>query len=717
MDQESPRYPIISLTHIRVCARAALPLALGFSLLVGSPAFGDEPLPPQIRDQMTKLGKDIADYEHQRDTLKKEIETNTDAKTGRPLTPREIRDKRKELETVEQKLKSAEENKNFLAEEARQVAEDAYKERKLQYTLPEIIRQLRANGDPVSRQAAEAYEAQLRRWNQKYGPIASVPPVAAPGAAALALDDNDCRKHVRLPHLVQSSGGQGPALAPAPGGQRMPERLKDERRAQPQPPAPAQSPSPPSTTRATPGGSTPSGPQGDEPLPKEAVNQIRELARDTADYELRRSRLLKEVTSGKDDETGRSLTPEEIAEKRKELDTVNQKIDAILEIFLFMNERAQILYMDAQADRRDEIRILEKLKDERKAQPQPPAPATEPIEEPIEDILKEVEEGEGGPRIPGIAQGPPGTSPPSTTSATPGGSMPSGPQPVNLVVTGQVTYVTKGRTKETSTATIKEPTRTRVAANFQRPNENAETFCRGALPPPWTLLDASLPSVVDTQPDGTYTAEVLIPQEDMDDILTEIKNNEERSIPRVRLDAALTDESGRTFFGNWDLKERELRKFAEEMKERERRRLAEETRVRELTFGGRGGESAERIRTHNVFHLSELHQVAYIPVDTRLPHIVTLKPDVDAEQVCEDLERAGFRCILWNPLDNILSIPLDDPSQETRIAAIVGSRATYIEPNDDRVASPAPSLNPLRWPRTPAAAIPRWTLHVPSFEE
>ncbi len=752
MDQESPRYSIISLTHIRVCARAAMPLALGVSLLVGAPAFGDEPLPPEIRGQMTKLGKDIADYEHQRDTLKKEIETKTDAKTGRPLTPQEIRDKRTELETVEHKLKSVEANRDLVAEEARQVAEAAHKERKLQYALPELIRQLRANPDPVSRQAAEAYEAQLRSLNQKYGPIASVPPVAAPGAV-VALDDNDCRKHVPMLHLVQSPAGQGTAPAPAPGGQTRDEPLPEEivmqikqlareaayydirkqrlerevtsrkdsdtgrpltekeiaerqkkldtvnqkfqeiqlitrfmnesardlfyetelvehnrqvleikrpgreRESELPSPPPSQPPSPPSATGAT----EPiedilkeveerSGPQGDEPLPEQAVKYIRELGRDMAHLTFQYDVLDREVKLGIDDETGQSLTPEEIAEKRKELDTVTHKIDEIEGLINsgFWSKRAQPEYEKAFMDERREVILpIIRQKERRRS---------------FGDLFE---------------QGPPGTAPPGTTGAMPGGSMPSGPQPVNLVVTGQVTYLTKGGTKETSTATIKEQTTARVTVTHHSPKENPSQWCLRATHP-WTPSAAWPPAFGYVRPDNTYSVEVQIPEED---ILHEAELDQLWMVANV----ALLNEVW-PFFGYTPV-------------------------------------GLPRQVGLALFALGVIQATADIAIDDRPSFIGQLNPDANVWQISQDLEQAGFpgrdAWTSWrNPFgSDIMEYRFKHPSDVNRFTDIVGSRAAYVEPNDDRVAAPAPSLNPLRWPRTQAAAIPRRALHVPSFEE
>lgn len=133
-----------------------------------------DPLPPEVVDQMNKLGKDIADYEHQKETLERELRENKDAKTGKPLNRDEFKQRQTDLDNVKNKLKNAEQNKQFISDDARKVAEDAYKARKAQYALPEQIRQLRAKGDPTSLQQADMMERQLQALNQFYGPLASL---------------------------------------------------------------------------------------------------------------------------------------------------------------------------------------------------------------------------------------------------------------------------------------------------------------------------------------------------------------------------------------------------------------------------------------------------------------------------------------------------------------------------------------------------------------
>ena len=146
-----------------------------------------ESLPPDVVDQMNKLGKDIADYEHQKETLEKELRENKDAKTGKRLDRDEFKQKETELDNVKNKLKSAEQNKQFISDDARKVAEDAYKARKAQYALPEQIRQLRAKGDPASLQQADMMERQLQALNQFYGPIALAPIIVPAGQSGYAL--------------------------------------------------------------------------------------------------------------------------------------------------------------------------------------------------------------------------------------------------------------------------------------------------------------------------------------------------------------------------------------------------------------------------------------------------------------------------------------------------------------------------------------------------
>jgi hypothetical protein len=146
-----------------------------------------DPLPPEVVDQMNKLGKDIADYEHQKETLEKELRENKDAKTGKPLNRDEYKQKQQDLDNVKNKLKGAEQNKQFISDDARKVAEDAYKARKAQYALPEQIRQLRAKGDPASLQQADMMERQLQALNQFYGPIALAPIIVPPGQSGYAL--------------------------------------------------------------------------------------------------------------------------------------------------------------------------------------------------------------------------------------------------------------------------------------------------------------------------------------------------------------------------------------------------------------------------------------------------------------------------------------------------------------------------------------------------
>ena len=146
-----------------------------------------DPLPPEVVDQMNKLGKDIADYEHQKETLEKELRENKDAKTGKRLDRDESKQKQTELDNVKNKLKGAEQNKQFISEDARKVAEDAYKARKAQYALPEQIRQLRAKGDPASLQQADMMERQLQALNQFYGPIALAPIIVPAGQSGYAL--------------------------------------------------------------------------------------------------------------------------------------------------------------------------------------------------------------------------------------------------------------------------------------------------------------------------------------------------------------------------------------------------------------------------------------------------------------------------------------------------------------------------------------------------
>lgn len=146
-----------------------------------------DPLPPEVVGQMNKLGKDIADYEHQQETLEKELRENKDAKTGKRLDRDEFKQKEKELDNVKNKLKSAEQNKQFVSDDARKVAEDAYKARKVQYALPEQIRQLRAKGDQASLQQVDMMERQLQALNQFYGPIALAPTIVPPGQSGYAL--------------------------------------------------------------------------------------------------------------------------------------------------------------------------------------------------------------------------------------------------------------------------------------------------------------------------------------------------------------------------------------------------------------------------------------------------------------------------------------------------------------------------------------------------
>jgi len=167
-----------------------------------------EPLPPEVVDQMNQLGKDIADYEHQKETLEKELRENRDAKTGKRLDRDEFKQKEKELDNVKNKLKSAEQNKQFVSDDARKVAEDAYKARKAQYDLPEQIRQLRAKGDPASLQQADMKERQLQALNQFYGPIASVPIIppgqsgfamlSAPGSTAMQGSESSMKGHMNF---------------------------------------------------------------------------------------------------------------------------------------------------------------------------------------------------------------------------------------------------------------------------------------------------------------------------------------------------------------------------------------------------------------------------------------------------------------------------------------------------------------------------------------
>ncbi|MDX2252120.1 MAG: hypothetical protein NW202_07535 [Nitrospira sp.] len=145
-----------------------------------------DPLPPEVVDQMNKIGKDIADYEHQKETLEKELRENKDAKTGKRLDRDESKRKQTELDNVKNKLKSAEQNKQFISDDARKVAEDAYKARKAQYALPEQIRQLRAKGDPASLQQADMMERQLQALNQFYGPIALAPIIVPAGQSGYA---------------------------------------------------------------------------------------------------------------------------------------------------------------------------------------------------------------------------------------------------------------------------------------------------------------------------------------------------------------------------------------------------------------------------------------------------------------------------------------------------------------------------------------------------
>lgn len=150
----------------------AVATALSITVLWGLPSMGNEPLPPEVVEQMNKLGKDIADYEHQKETLEKELREFKDAKTGKRLTRDEFKQKETELDNVKNKLKSAQQNKDFVSPEARKIAEGAYNARKAQYALPEQIRQLRAKGDPTSLQQAEILESQLRALNGHFGPIA-----------------------------------------------------------------------------------------------------------------------------------------------------------------------------------------------------------------------------------------------------------------------------------------------------------------------------------------------------------------------------------------------------------------------------------------------------------------------------------------------------------------------------------------------------------------
>ncbi len=237
-----------------------IPFVLGAGLLAGTTSSGGDPLPPEVVDQMNKLGKDIADYEHQKETLGKELRENKDAKTGKPLTRDEFKQKDNELDNVKKKLESAEKNKQFISDEARKVAEDAYKARKAQYALPEQIRQLRAKGDPGSLQQAEMLERQLRALDHHFGMIASAGDTTITGTAAYALLAQDCKKHIilssvspadpnqldgrplpvhepRLPprhfsspllHFVQGPGGKGTPTPPLRTPEGDPSQRADE---------------------------------------------------------------------------------------------------------------------------------------------------------------------------------------------------------------------------------------------------------------------------------------------------------------------------------------------------------------------------------------------------------------------------------------------------------------------------------------------------------
>jgi hypothetical protein len=126
----------------------------------------DEKLPREVAEELKRLGRERADLEQRKESLKKEVAAGRNAQTGQPLKKEEFTQKEEDIKNIEKELEKIQKRLPLGPSKEGDIFHQAYRDRLQQHAL-----QRELDGLPKDDPRRELLKAQLRAFNDMYGEL------------------------------------------------------------------------------------------------------------------------------------------------------------------------------------------------------------------------------------------------------------------------------------------------------------------------------------------------------------------------------------------------------------------------------------------------------------------------------------------------------------------------------------------------------------------